>query len=74
MTPVTCTIDVTPWLAIKECAYRCYRSQLGFFATVLRWPRPLRTIFLGREFYTRVVPPIVPGEAREHDFFPAGTA
>jgi hypothetical protein len=73
VTPVTCTIDVAPWLARKELAYRCYRSQLGFFATLLRWPRPLRKVFLAREFYTRVLPPLSPGEPHEHDFFPAGT-
>ena len=41
-----------------ECsrAYRCYRSQLGFFAYLLRLPRPGRKDFLDSEFYTRVIP------------------
>jgi LmbE family N-acetylglucosaminyl deacetylase len=72
ITPVTCTIDVEPWQAIKERAFRCYRSQLGFFAYLLRLPRPVRKVFLAREFYTRAIPPVAPGEAHERDFFPVG--
>jgi mycothiol S-conjugate amidase len=71
VTPVTCAIDALPWLAIKERAFRCHRSQLGFFATLLRMPRPVRRLFFGSESYTRARPPVAPGETRERDLFPA---
>ena len=69
VTPVTCAIDALPWLATKERAFRCHRSQLGFFATLLRMPRAIRRPFFGSESYTRAQPPVAPGEARESDFF-----
>ena len=70
VTPVTCAIDVYPWLPIKERAFRCHRSQLGFFAVLLRLPRQVHRIFFGSESYTRAVPPIAAGEPREQGFFP----
>lgn len=70
VTPVTCAIDALPWLAIKERAFRCHRSQLGFFATLLRMPRAIRRQFFGSESYTRAHPPVEPGDDREGDFFP----
>jgi len=70
VTPVTCAIDATPWLAIKERAFRCHRSQLGFFGTLLRLPRPVRRVFFGSESYTRTIPPVAPDEPRERGFFP----
>lgn len=71
VTPATCTIEVRPWLAIKERAFRCHRSQLGFFAFLLRLPLPVRRQFLATESYTRVIPPIASDEPHEGDFFPA---
>jgi LmbE family N-acetylglucosaminyl deacetylase len=74
VTPVTCAIDVMPWLAVKERAFRCHRSQLGFFATLLRLPRPVHRLFFGSESYTRAIPPVAPDEPREQGFFPGDSS
>ena len=69
ITPVTCTIDVGPWLALKDRAFWCHRSQLGSLARLQRLPRWLRRPFVATESYTRVVPSVAPGEPRERDLF-----
>lgn len=69
-TPVTCAIEARSWLAIKERSFHCHRSQLGFFAFVLRLPRPVRRRYFASEGYTRAIPPVASGETREQDFFP----
>ncbi len=69
VTPVTCAIDVGPWLVAKDRAFWCHRTQLGMLARVHRLPRRLRRPFVAGEAYTRVVPPVAPDEPREGDLF-----
>lgn len=73
VTPPTCTIDVGPWLAIKDRAFWCHRTQLGSLARLQRLPRRLRRPFVAAESYTRAVPPVTTDEPRERDLF-AGLA
>ncbi len=69
ITPVTCAIDVGPWLAVKDRAFWCHRTQLGMLARVHRLPRAFRRPFVAGESYTRAVPPVVSGEPGERDLF-----
>lgn len=69
-TPVTCRPDLTGWAAGKERAALCHRTQLGPYRLLLRLPRPIRAGFIASEGFTRLIPPVTPGEPVEHDFFP----
>ncbi len=69
VTPPTCTIDVGPWLAVKDRAFWCHRTQLGSLARLQRLPRRLRRPFVAAESYTRAVPPVAPDDPRERDLF-----
>lgn len=50
------TIDVRPWVAIKQRALRAHRSQMSggvrTVAVLARLPRPLARLALGREWFT----------------------
>jgi mycothiol S-conjugate amidase len=67
VTPITTVIDSGAYLAQKERAWRCHRSQLGGIAQMLKLPAPLRR-WLSREQFTRIVPAWA-GGPREHDLF-----
>lgn len=69
-TPVTCRPNLTDWAAMKERAALCHRTQLGPYRLLLRLPRPIRAGFIASEGYTRLIPPVTPGEPVERDFFP----
>jgi mycothiol S-conjugate amidase len=69
-TPVTTAIDGGAYLAQKERAWRCHRSQLGSVARLLDMPGPLRRIWMREEQFTRVVP-AWKGGRRERDLFAA---
>jgi mycothiol S-conjugate amidase len=67
-TPITCRIAVGPWLAARDRAFRCHRSQLGGRAGLLRVPRPIRRLLLGTEDYTEVGAPRGPDRPIDRDF------
>lgn len=69
VTPVTCTIDVGPWLAVKDRAFWCHRTQLGGLARLQRLPLAFRRLFVGAEHYTRAIPCPAESEERERDLF-----
>jgi mycothiol S-conjugate amidase len=66
-TPVTTTIDTSAYIEEKLRAWECHRSQLGGMG-LLRMPNPLRTLWLGREQFTRAIPPWTGGPT-ERDLF-----
>jgi LmbE family N-acetylglucosaminyl deacetylase len=70
-TPVTTTLEIGPFLARKEQATDCHRSQLhgSGLALFRRLPFPIRRLISGRESFTRVIPPVPPGARREHELF-----
>lgn len=69
---ITTAIDVSSVLDKKSESFWCHRTQLnpdGPFARLLRlggdiWREPMST-----EYYTRVLPAVVPGEPIESDLF-----
>jgi mycothiol S-conjugate amidase len=67
-TPATTAIDGGAYLAQKERAWRCHRSQLGGIARLLDMPGPLRRMWMREERFTRVVP-AWEGGPRERDLF-----
>jgi mycothiol S-conjugate amidase len=67
-TPVTTVVDGGAYLAQKERAWRCHRSQLGGIGRVLEMPGPLRRLWMRDEQFTRVVP-AWRGGPRERDLF-----
>ncbi len=67
-TPVTTAIDGGAYLAQKERAWRCHRSQLGGTGRLLDMPGPLRRMWMRKEQFTRVVP-AWEGGRRERDLF-----
>lgn len=67
-TPVTTTIDSRRYLARKDAAWRCHRSQRGVQPQMLRAVPPLRRRLVGIERYTRAVPAWTGGPL-EYDFF-----
>ena len=68
-TPITTSIDSRAYLAQKERAWSCHRSQTGGMDRLRRLPRPLRQRILGVEHFTRVVPAWDGGRMRELDLF-----
>lgn len=72
-TPITTTIDSRAYLAQKERAWECHRSQVAGMPRFARLPAPLRRRMLGVEHFTRVAPPWPRGHRRERDLF-AGIA
>jgi mycothiol S-conjugate amidase len=69
-TPITTVIDGGAYLAQKDRAWRCHRSQLGGIARLLDLPGPLRRLWMRDEQFTRVVP-AWDGGPRERDLFAA---
>ena len=67
-TPVTTVVDGGAYLAQKEHAWRCHRSQLGGAGRFLDMPGPLRRMWMRQEQFTRVVP-AWQGGPRERDLF-----
>jgi LmbE family N-acetylglucosaminyl deacetylase len=67
-TPVTTVIDGRAYLAQKDRAWRCHRSQLGGMARLLELPGPLRRLWMRDEHFTRVIP-VWEGGPRERDLF-----
>ncbi|MBI3942767.1 MAG: PIG-L family deacetylase [Chloroflexi bacterium] len=67
--PVTSVIDVTPYLKQKEEASACHKSQGSGPGAFGRLPRFVQRRMMGRESFSRAVPPPVPGEAKERDLF-----
>jgi LmbE family N-acetylglucosaminyl deacetylase len=70
-TPVTTVVDGGAYLATKERAWRCHRSQLGGIGRFLNMPGPLRRMWMRDEQFTRVVPAWT-GGSRERDLFGEG--
>lgn len=68
-TPITTTIACGAYLAQKERAWQCHRSQLGGMGAMGRMPRPLRRRLLGTETFTRAYPPWRRGARRERSLF-----
>jgi mycothiol S-conjugate amidase len=68
-TPVTTVVDGRAYLAQKERAWRCHRSQLDGIGRLLDMPGPLRHMWMRQEQFTRVVP-AWDGGPRERDLFP----
>jgi mycothiol S-conjugate amidase len=71
-TPVTTVVDGGAYLATKERAWRCHRSQLGGIERFLDMPGPLRRLWMRHEQFTRVVPAWT-GGPRERDLFGEGS-
>jgi mycothiol S-conjugate amidase len=67
--PATCAIDTRAWLAVRDRASSCHRSQLGGRRWLNLLPRRLRRRFEGTELYVRLHPPILPGEPIQDDLF-----
>lgn len=67
-TPITCRIAVGPWLAARDRAFWCHRSQLGGMAWLLRVPRPIRRLLMGAECYTEVGASSGPDRPVDRDF------
>jgi mycothiol S-conjugate amidase len=67
-TPVTTVVDGGAYLALKERAWRCHRSQLGGAGRFLDMPGPLRRLWMRDEQFTRIVP-AWQGGPRERDLF-----
>lgn len=68
-TPITTVIDSSAYLAQKDRAWECHRSQLGGMPRYRRLPAPLRRRLLGPEQFTRIEPPWVAGQSHERDLF-----
>lgn len=68
-TPVTTDIKCGAYLAHKDAAWRCHRSQLGGTGTLLKVPVALRRPFTGSEGFTRAIPAWEVGQPKEKDFF-----
>jgi LmbE family N-acetylglucosaminyl deacetylase len=67
-TPITTVIACHSYLAQKERAWRCHRSQIDDMAPVLELPAPLRRLWMRYEHFTRAVPAWAGGR-RERDLF-----
>jgi hypothetical protein len=65
--PATCVVDVARWLAIRERACACHRSQLEGLRYLLPPPLGIRRWFGGMERYARVIPPPYPAEPTQGD-------
>ena len=58
-------------LEAKMACILCHRTQVAADWPYHRVPREVAMTVLGREFYTRAVPPVGPGEEVSPDFFEA---
>ncbi|MGI8587834.1 MAG: PIG-L family deacetylase [Chloroflexia bacterium] len=66
-TPVTAVVACGAWTEQMDRARLCHASQLGGMAGLMRLPRPMRRLLMGREQFTRALPPS--GRKRERDLF-----
>ena len=69
----TCAVDVGRWLATRDRAFRCYRSQLREQRYRMLLPRVIRRSLRAREGYARVLPPVQPGEPAGRNLLTAVT-
>jgi mycothiol S-conjugate amidase len=65
---ITTTIHAGAYLSEKECAWRCYPSQIGDISILLMFPRCIRQHLVGSEYFTRIIPVWRDGR-RERDLF-----
>ena len=69
VTPITTAIDTAAYLAARDQAFLCHRSQLRTMAGIQRVPAAIRRRFMSTEHFTRVVPPWSGSRTRERDLF-----
>ena len=69
VTPITTAIDTATYLAVRDRASLCHRSQLSSMAGMQRIPVVVRRRFMSTEHFTRVVPPWSGSRKRERDLF-----
>ena len=64
---VSTTIDVRAFVEAKRAALACHASQFGPQHFLMRMPPALAADLWATEFYSRVVPPVAPGQPPETD-------
>jgi mycothiol S-conjugate amidase len=69
VTPITTAIDSGAYLAVRDRAVMCHRSQLGGMEQMQRIPVAVRRRFMSTEYFTRVVPAWNGRARRERDLF-----
>jgi mycothiol S-conjugate amidase len=69
VTPITTAIDSGAYLASRDRAVLCHRSQLGGMEQMQRLPAVVRRRFMSTEHFTRIVPPWSGNARRERDLF-----
>ena len=62
-------LDVEEHLEAKMACILCHRTQVAPDWPYHRVPREVTASILGREYYIRAFPPVLPGEQVPEDFF-----
>jgi LmbE family N-acetylglucosaminyl deacetylase len=69
LTPTTTVVDCADYLETRDKAILCHRSQAGDVERMSKIPMAIRRQLLGKEGYTRAIPPWTPGAPKETDLF-----
>jgi mycothiol S-conjugate amidase len=69
VTPITTAIESGAYLAVRDRAVHCHRSQFSGMEQLQRIPIMLRRRFMSTEYFTRVVPAWNGTARREQDLF-----